>query len=285
MSVDEILKVAFSTAAAVIASVGGASIIIFGISTWLGKVWAEKVYLKNSSLHSKELEKLKKHYAIELEQLKSEISQRQDFLSTSLSALSSGYISSRERTLVAIEILWKKILEIKAQVSEVTFFYSILLPSEYSEAASNKTTNIIPEINPSKLDDTFAQVSIEVSEMRPFLGESLYRLYYIYRAFAYRQALKVLRRYDKKTIYEWDKNFEGKEDDVMYQALKEVFTGEELQNIIRNSQPFAPVQDILNAIELKIVVEMNEWIFGRQLVNMSIEEQQRILKLYKSILR
>lgn len=283
MSIDEILKIVLSTAAAVIVSVGGASVIILGLSTWLGKVWAERIYLKNSSYYNKELEKLKNYYAIELEQLKSEISQRQDLLSTSLNAFSSGYTSSRERTLVAIETLWKKVLEIRGQVLGVTFFYSILLPSEYLEVASNETNKVIPKINPDEFENSFIQMSTELDELRPFLGESLYRLYYIYRAFAYRQAFKVLRRKVKEIIYEWDKDFDGKEDSAMYQTLKEVLTEEELQVIIRNSQPFAPVQGILNAIELKIVAEMNEWIFGRQLAKMSIEEQQRISKLLNSI--
>jgi uncharacterized membrane protein len=98
MDVDEILKVVFSIAAAIIASVGGAGVIILGLSAWLGNVWAKRIHLKNSSYYNQELEKLKNSYAIELEHLKSEISQKKDLLSASLDADSKRlYLFTREK--------------------------------------------------------------------------------------------------------------------------------------------------------------------------------------------
>lgn len=282
MSLEEILKISFSTAAAILASVGGESVIIVGLSAWISKVWAERIYLKNSSSHNKDLEEIKKDYAIELEHLKSEISQHRDLMSISQNALLSGYNSSRERTLIAIENLWKKILEIKEIVSDFIYFYSVLQPSEYSKAVSEETSLNLIHVKPEEFDAKVLQVSKGVDELRLFVGESLYRLYYIYRAFAFRQALKILRRKDENVVYEWDKNFDGKEDTALYQILKEIFTEEELQSIIRKSLPCAPVPGILDAIELKIISEMKEYIFGRQLVNRSIEEQLRISKLLQT---
>lgn len=285
MSLEEILKFLSSTVEPILTSVGGVSVIIVGLSALLSKVWAERIYLKNSSSHNKDLEKIKKDYAIELEHLKSEISQHRDLMSISQNALLSGYNSSRERTLIAIENLWKKILEIREVVSEFIYFYWALQPSAYSKAVSEETSPNLIHVKPEEFDAKVLQVSKGVDELRPFVGESLYRLYYIYRAFAFRQALKILRRKDENVVYEWDKNFDGKEDTALYQILKEIFTEEELQSIIRNSLPFAPVPGILDAIELKIVAEMNEWIFGRQLVKMSIEEQLRISKLFADFFR
>jgi len=55
MSTSNIYEVAF----AVIGSVGGASIIIFALSSWLGKVWANRLMQNEVSKHAEKLESLK----------------------------------------------------------------------------------------------------------------------------------------------------------------------------------------------------------------------------------
>jgi hypothetical protein len=58
MTTEEILKIC----AALIGSVGGAALIIVGLSSWLGKVWANRI-----------LEKDKLHYQGELESIKQQL--------------------------------------------------------------------------------------------------------------------------------------------------------------------------------------------------------------------
>ena len=55
MSTSSIYEVAL----AVIGSVGGASLIILALSTWLGKVWANRLMQNEVSKHSEKLESLK----------------------------------------------------------------------------------------------------------------------------------------------------------------------------------------------------------------------------------
>ena len=45
---------------AILGSVGGAAAIIFGLSTWLGKVWANRILEKDKLKYSSELEVIKK---------------------------------------------------------------------------------------------------------------------------------------------------------------------------------------------------------------------------------
>jgi hypothetical protein len=44
---------------AVVVSLGGSSIIVFGLSSWIGKVWANKLMEKDKSKYNQEIEKLK----------------------------------------------------------------------------------------------------------------------------------------------------------------------------------------------------------------------------------
>lgn len=55
MDIDEIFKVS----AAIISSVGGAAVIMFVLSSWLGKVWANRILEKDKLLYSSELERIK----------------------------------------------------------------------------------------------------------------------------------------------------------------------------------------------------------------------------------
>lgn len=55
MNITEI----FQVSAAVLGSVGGAAAIIFGFSTWLGKVWANRILEQDKLKYSTELEKIK----------------------------------------------------------------------------------------------------------------------------------------------------------------------------------------------------------------------------------
>lgn len=55
MSLEEVLKIS----AAIIGSVGSAAAVIFGLSSWLGKVWANRILEKDKLKYTTELEKIK----------------------------------------------------------------------------------------------------------------------------------------------------------------------------------------------------------------------------------
>jgi Glu-tRNA(Gln) amidotransferase subunit E-like FAD-binding protein len=55
MDIDEIFKIS----AAILGSVGGAAAIIFALSSWLGKVWANRILEKDKLAYSSELERIK----------------------------------------------------------------------------------------------------------------------------------------------------------------------------------------------------------------------------------
>lgn len=55
MSIDEI----FMVSGAILTSVGGAAAIIFGFSSWLGKVWANRILEQEKLKYTSELEKIK----------------------------------------------------------------------------------------------------------------------------------------------------------------------------------------------------------------------------------
>lgn len=69
MTYEEIFK----TITAVLASIGGAGVIIIGISSWLGKVWANRILEKDRFKYSSLLEELRIGYSRDLEERRSEL--------------------------------------------------------------------------------------------------------------------------------------------------------------------------------------------------------------------
>lgn len=58
---------AIEIATAIIVSIGGAGAIILGLSSWLGKVWANRILEREKAEHSKEIENYKSRLELELQ--------------------------------------------------------------------------------------------------------------------------------------------------------------------------------------------------------------------------
>lgn len=63
------LKEVIEIAAAVVASLGGGGAIVMALSSWLGKVWANRILEAEKAAHQKEIESYKSELQKELEQL------------------------------------------------------------------------------------------------------------------------------------------------------------------------------------------------------------------------
>lgn len=64
------IKDIFEVAGAILASLGGGTVLVFELSNWLGKVWANRILENEKAEHSKELERYKNELIEELEKAK-----------------------------------------------------------------------------------------------------------------------------------------------------------------------------------------------------------------------
>lgn len=68
----------WSTASAVLVSLGGGGFIVWALSSYLGNIWAKKLLTKYQADLDKELEKIKKEYTAEIELYKVELEKAKD---------------------------------------------------------------------------------------------------------------------------------------------------------------------------------------------------------------
>lgn len=91
----------FSVATAIISSTGGATLIILGFSSWLGKVWANRI-----------LERDRARYQSEIEQLKNKLDSERDKVSFAFSMYFEGQFKIYNG-------LWVSLVELKYCVDQL----------------------------------------------------------------------------------------------------------------------------------------------------------------------
>jgi hypothetical protein len=96
----------------ILGAIGGASVIIFGLASWLGKVWAGRILEADRANYNKEVERLKNELNKELESYKCQI----DLARLALSRYSENQFNLYNQLWIALselkiagDVLWYKV--------------------------------------------------------------------------------------------------------------------------------------------------------------------------------
>ncbi|HSH79207.1 MAG TPA: hypothetical protein VLA19_11835 [Herpetosiphonaceae bacterium] len=285
MSLGEFWQTVWTVAGAIVLTVGGAGAIIIGISSWLGRIWADRLQQQVSAKYAHELEGLKSRYAVELEHLRDQFAERHQALDSTMQVLNSRFASSHDRVIVSQESVWNEVLAIRNFVTPYLFHYAILHPREYIGVSSKKVKLAFQEITSADfLDQTLqAFATGRIEKIRPFIGEDLWFLYFAYCQVALRLALNVVQAVEAGQLQAWDRDSAGKPDPLR-EVLETIFKDSQLTVLI-DSSPYGAPQRILGAMEDRILSEMNKWLFGTRLADITLAERQRIAALLPSVER
>jgi hypothetical protein len=161
---------AFEVAQAVLLSLGGGSLIIIGFSTWLGKVWANRI-----------LEKDRNNYAQEMESIKQSNKSIADALSTASSGHSESVKIFSELRCNAVSHLWEEFLKIKKS-APLSISFVDLYPDGTKLTVQAKE-QIKAEFSSDK-QKVFMQLNSE--NLSPYLDERHLDLLYLYRKAIFR---------------------------------------------------------------------------------------------------
>lgn len=109
--------------AAVIASVGGAGVILLGVSGFLGKVWAERI-----------LESDRRRFADELERAKAELERATRRLQTSLDHLVTVNRAQFEAEFATLQVVWAAVSNLRRTLLAVRPTASIVPVDDTKDA-------------------------------------------------------------------------------------------------------------------------------------------------------
>ncbi len=239
---------------------GGWTVIVTGIVSFISYLTTQKIIGSWDAKNQRELEILRNNQA-----------ETQLLLKDTISTISSSQSLLQEHRVEAVDKLWRAILAMKEHYSLVTFFFSMLMPSEYKTALSNSTTFE----GLRKIDDDYitncSQGVLELENFRPYLGETLWLYFFVYRAILGRLAILV------KWIKEGRETGDWRQDSGIQQHLKAVFEKDEFNSLI-NSSPME-IYYALNILDSKILREVSFILSGRKSSLESFENSKELRKL------
>lgn len=151
------LQDVFYLVSSVFISIGGASAVIIGLSSWLGKVWAMKILEKDKSKYQKELEQLKHEMNIEISRI-GNIAGKKLFIHT----------VQFKKEFEIYEELWAKLVELRISTQSLRPILDAYDRNESEEDRKKRRINDFIE--------KFNDFSIVVEKNRPFYPEDTYKI-------------------------------------------------------------------------------------------------------------
>lgn len=221
----------FQIITASLGAVGGSAIIILGLSSWLGKVWANRILEQDKFKYSQELESLR-------------ISSKN--FHDSLSLTNATYFETKkayaEKRVYAITEVWREFVEFRENYPSAIIWLDILVKDEYSYfsndsrfASFKERTDlaIINAIIPNKLDI-----------LRPFMDDITYQLFFMYTGTVARLCFYLNKCCDGNVPeYDW------REDDGVVRILRTGLSEVEYHQF--QTEKWS-VQILLNFLQLRI---------------------------------
>ncbi|GEM_PF-2060760 len=231
---------------------GGWTIIITGIVSFLSHFVTQRI-LKGWDLRNQKI----------IDELRHEQSKTQVILKELNSGIISNQSIFQERRIEAVEKLWTAIIAMKEFASEITTFFSIILPNEYYD---EKPKHFLEKVGDNFVMD-FIDISKDLEVERPFLGETLWLQFFIYRAFLGRLELIAEKIKNGKHVNDW-------RDNGIDQLLRIIFTDEEYK-LYKTINP-TQLDIVLNILDSKILRESSEILSGKKSL---LESYQNVMTL------
>ena len=132
--------------------------------------------------------------------------------------------SSLETRIVgAVADLWESSLRLRSFVHSFVWFQTILIPKEYDLVINSPVKFGIPQLTQEDFSIQANKLASDAEKVRPFVGESIWAYFSVYRTFGLRQALKVIDGLSKGHLHEWDKDLTGNPDRYGWEVIVSLF--------------------------------------------------------------
>lgn len=218
-------------------------------------------------------------YAVSLEEHKHELGIQRDFfteevrkfntqiqstLSAANSAVISGQRVSSEWRLKAAFDAWEKVLQIQKIIPLPVTISDILSPDEYPTILTNPRIVTDAKDVQSKVD---AMLEIDLGEFRPFIGEELYRIIFLYRAIVGRMSLILQEGIEKGNIQFWFN------EDGLRKLMSEIMTQDQIK--VMDGLKFGHFTFVNSIIEKEILYHIQKIISGEISMHEGFEQAQK----------
>jgi hypothetical protein len=244
--------------------------VVSSLIIYLAKSWITE-RLKHAIAHeyAQKLEahraSLKSDYDVQLERLRAENTKQLAIEASARSSLSDAYRAAHERRLVAIERAWAIILKIRSVTPTAVSLLDIMHDEEYKTVPNIPVwRSMITNSQDDRLEERLPRAYEGMDEIRPFVGDRIYTLLFVYQAIHGRIEFLLLQSLDKKHLDPWW------DDTGIHQSLLLVLSENEIEELqYGQSNRLQRVQSIL---ETKLLQEFQPIISGEASAQFSLKQ-------------
>ena len=245
----------------IILFLGGWTVIVTGIVSFISYLTTQKIINSWDAKNQRELEILRNNQA-----------ETQLLLKDTISSISSSQSLLQTHRVESVDKLWRAVLDLKIHYSPVTLFFGMTKPAEYKTTLANSAMFAgLKTLDNNYLINFQQDVELNVEILRPYLGETLWLYFFVYRAFLGRLALLVKRLSEGIETGDW------RQDHGIQQHLKAIFDKDEF-NTLMNSDP-VEIYYTLNVLDSKVLKEISIILTGRKSSLESFENSKELRKL------
>ena len=227
---------------------GGSSLLVVGLLSWIGRLMGERV-----------ASKWRRDEQTMIELLRNALAGDKLLFESAIRGFQVGQDAHQPKRLSAIEALWSEVLRLREEFSQPVFFCSIFVPAEYDSLLRERGDLIalIAEFNIQSIAENMRQGGLLERE-RPYLGETLWLQFFIYRAFLGRLAIVLSDGVRKGRLEDWRK------DDGIRQIISNLLPSETVVSLLEKSPFIAAISRTVNALETLLLKEISLIVSGRR---------------------
>jgi hypothetical protein len=197
-------------------------------------------------------------------------------------AMASGYASSQERRLQAIESMWRNIVALRHFTAPIMYVYDLYPPGPYPNGEN--VAECLPDVSSSEWLRQFLELVKGDELCRPFVGEHLWQEYYVYRSVTARTEVRLMQARDQMSIPRWNDALldsravpdDPSSDQRLEDALNLIIDANCLLTLYNSDCKGVP-RRILTAIETKIMRCMNAWVIESELARRDMDERLKVM--------
>lgn len=222
------------------------------------------------------LNKWKANQEKELAGLKAQADQNNQLLNNVTNAISNLYLASNEKRIASLDKVWNGMMEIKRNLPAlVSMAYTILTKEEIislPQTNNNYTRANISSFKAQEYHESCNKIMKEIEKARPFIGENLWIVLFVYQAFLGRLTYLIEDGLKKGKVNYWkeDKNF-------IDQILGAVIKPDELQQLFKND--ITSFHNVLNFLEFKALNDISEQISGKRMTEETVKQALELSKM------
>ncbi len=258
----------------IIVALGGYTVILGWLFWWIGNRRLQSLLAQEKGQIQKDINRenakfLSRHQK-ELEELKAQFTVEESIRKILADSFANAQSNVFERRLNCIEELWSSFHVLRDSMPSFLTYVDILLEDEFKDwIKRDDVQEIFGDLSMEKISQMIESLTGDIEKVRPFVGEYLWSLYFVYRAFSFRLVVFIFKERQEKE----PKFF--KNDNGLKQILRSVLSNSEFDNFI--TKEIGSIQYVSTLMESKFISHVDKIVTGKSSIQEGIEQARNIM--------